>query len=66
MFVSFSPSSPAPSFLLQDAKVMDQTRGILTHITQTCPGRHHAEVEYVTGKLPVSMAQASDTLKNLQ
>ena len=42
---------------------MDQTRGILTHITQACPGRHHAEVEYVTGELPVSLAQAGDTLK---
>ena len=49
--------------LLQDAKVMDQTRGILTHITQACPGRHHAEVEYVTGQLSASMAQAGDTLK---
>eukprot|EP00891_Asterochloris_glomerata_P003702 jgi/Astpho2/3702/fgenesh1_pm.00060_%23_5_t len=39
-----SPHQPPP----QDAKVMDQTRGILTHVTQACPGRHHAEVEYVT------------------
>ena len=44
---------------------MDQTRGILTHITQTCPGRHHAEMEYVTGKLPVCMAHAGNTLKDL-
>ena len=27
---------------------MDQTRGILTNVTETCPGRFHDEIEYVT------------------
>ena len=27
---------------------MDQTRGILTHVTETCPGRFHDEIEYIT------------------
>ena len=25
-----------------------QTRGILTNVTETCPGRFHDEIEYVT------------------
>ena len=30
------------------AFTVDQTRGILTHVTQTCPGRFHDEIEYIT------------------
>ena len=30
------------------AFTIDQTRGILTHVTETCPGRFHDEVEYIT------------------
>ena len=30
------------------AFTVDQTRGILTHVTETCPGRFHEEIEYVT------------------
>ena len=30
------------------AFTVDQTRGILTHVTETCPGRFHDEIEYVT------------------
>lgn len=33
---------------LQEAKVMDQTRGILTYVEQNCPGRFHSNIEYVT------------------
>lgn len=33
---------------LQEAKVMDQTRGILTYVEQNCPGRFHSSIEYVT------------------
>ena len=33
---------------LQEAKVMDQTRGILTYVEQNCPGRFHSAIEYVT------------------
>jgi len=28
--------------------VIDQTRGILSYISQTCPGAHHDDIEYVT------------------
>ena len=28
--------------------VADQTRGILTYISEACPGAHHADVDYVT------------------
>ena len=34
--------------LPQEAKVMDQTRGILTYVEQNCPGRFHSSIEYVT------------------
>ncbi len=34
--------------ILQEAKVMDQTRGILTYVEQNCPGRFHSNIEYVT------------------
>ena len=30
------------------AFTVDQTRGILTHVTETCPGRFHNELEYIT------------------
>ena len=30
------------------AFTVDQTRGILTSVTETCPGRFHDEIEYVT------------------
>ena len=33
---------------MQDAKVVDQTRGILTWVEQTCPGNFHSSIEYVT------------------
>ena len=33
---------------MQEAKVMDQTRGILTYVEQNCPGRFHSNIEYVT------------------
>ena len=33
---------------MQEAKVMDQTRGILTYVEQNCPGRFHSSIEYVT------------------
>ena len=33
-----SPHSPPPQ------GVLDQTRGILTHVQQTCPGNFHQEV----------------------
>ena len=33
---------------VQDAKVVDQTRGILTWVEQTCPGNFHSSIEYVT------------------
>lgn len=36
------------NMLLQEAKVMDQTRGILTYVEQNCPGRFHSSIEYVT------------------
>lgn len=39
-----SPHFPPP----QEAKVMDQTRGILTYVEQNCPGRFHSSIEYVT------------------
>ena len=28
--------------------VIDQTRGILNHIAETCPGRFHDNIQYVT------------------
>lgn len=33
---------------MQEAKVMDQTRGILTYVEQNCPGRFHSSIEYIT------------------
>ena len=36
------------SGMLKEAKVMDQTRGILTYVEQNCPGRFHTSIEYVT------------------
>ena len=45
-----SDSKSQMRFLLgmQEAKVMDQTRGILTYVEQNCPGRFHSSIEYVT------------------
>ena len=28
--------------------VLDQTRGILTHVAEKCPGNFHSELAYVT------------------
>lgn len=45
-FVSLgSPHQPPPSGA---EGVVDQTRGILTYIAESCPGAFHPEVEYVT------------------
>ena len=45
-----SPHNPPPQ------GVLDQTRGILTHVQQTCPGNFHQEVscrDYIPG-LPLT------------
>ena len=39
---------PQPEHLAQDLKLVDQTRGILTWVTDNVPGNFHQEVGYVT------------------
>ena len=33
---------------MQDSKVVDQTRGILTYVEENCPGRFHEEIQYIS------------------
>ena len=48
MLLSCLPDLTHCKPVLKEAKVMDQTRGILTYVEQNCPGRFHASIEYVT------------------
>ncbi|KAK9827302.1 hypothetical protein WJX81_002605 [Elliptochloris bilobata] len=39
-----APHLPPPA----ESRFVDQTRGILTYVSQACPGCHHAELAYIT------------------
>ena len=50
---------------MQDLKLVDQTRGILTWVTDNVPGNFHQEVGYATVRATRTACADADTLKEL-
>ena len=62
---ALSPMFPQSGYLVQDLKLVDQTRGILTWVTDNVPGNFHQEVGYATVSTWQMRCAEADALQDL-